>query len=71
MVDIVRIIHSFNVKVIVYEPLITPNVLEYSKLVNDFERFAKESDVIVTNRLEEELKPYADKVYTRDIYQIN
>lgn len=71
MVDIVRIIHSFNVKVIVYEPLITPNVLEYSKLVNDFERFAKESDVIVTNRLEEELKPYVDKVYTRDIYQIN
>ena len=38
------------------------------KVVNDFERFAQKSDVIIANRLEECLKPFNKKVYTRDLF---
>ena len=38
------------------------------KVVKDFKEFSEESDVILANRLEEELNSVKDKVYTRDLY---
>jgi len=57
-----------GIEVIVYEPTLHEETFYNSDVVNDYAEFIKRSDVIVANRLSEELKEVADKVYTRDIY---
>ncbi len=57
-----------DVEVIVYEPTSKEKSFNGCKIVNDFKKFAKESDVIVANRYEDALFEVKDKVYTRDLY---
>lgn len=65
---VMKRIKGKGIEVIVYEPTIHEEEFYNSEVVNDFAEFIKRSDVIVANRLSEELKEVADKVYTRDIY---
>lgn len=61
-----------GIEVIVYEPTLEDgSTFSGYKVVNDFNKFANESVVILANRNSEELDEVADKVYTRDIYQEN
>ena len=39
-----------------------------SKVIRDFEIFAKSSDLIISNRISSKLSKYKDKIYTRDIF---
>ena len=39
-----------------------------SRVIKDFDEFKKISDVIVANRLSDEIKDVVDKVYTRDLF---
>ena len=57
-----------KIKIIIYEP--TLDKLEFNNCIveNDFETFSNKSDIILANRLDEELKNVIDKVYTRDLY---
>ncbi|WLR41582.1 nucleotide sugar dehydrogenase [Bacillus carboniphilus] len=55
-------------EVVIYEPTLTEHQFNGLKVIKDFGEFKKNSDVIVANRLTDELKEVADKVYTRDIY---
>ena len=57
-----------GVEVVVYEPALTEDEFYNSRVINDLERFKAESDVIVANRLNEELVNVKEKVYTRDLY---
>jgi UDPglucose 6-dehydrogenase len=57
-----------SVDVIIYEPTLKAEQFNNCKVINNFEEFSKKSDVILANRLEEELKVVKDKVYTRDLY---
>lgn len=52
----------------IYEPTASGNEPFAHLLEPDFDRFVAESDVIVTNRIDDELKPHLDKVYSRDIF---
>ena len=57
-----------GVDVIIYEPTLKTEQFNNCKVINNFVEFSKKSDVILANRLEEELKVVKNKVYTRDLY---
>jgi UDPglucose 6-dehydrogenase len=55
-------------EVIIYEPTLDSATFEGYNVENDLKKFKEVSDVIVANRLAEELKDTKDKVYTRDVF---
>jgi UDPglucose 6-dehydrogenase len=66
--DIMAELKSKGINVIVYEPTIKENSFEGYPVVADLEAFAKESSVILANRITEELKAFEKKVYSRDLF---
>ena len=53
--------------VIIYEPKSDEGSFLDCEIVNDLEAFKNRADIIVANRLSEELSGSLDKVYTRDL----
>lgn len=66
--SIIELLKKNNVETIIYEPTLNTNTFADLKVVNDFDKFQNMSDIIVANRLEEELQNCQDKVYTRDLF---
>lgn len=66
--EIIERLKLEGVDVIIYEPTLKADEFNKSKIISDFEEFAKKSDVILANRFEDALKDVKDKVYTRDLY---
>ena len=66
--EIIERLKDEDVEVIIYEPTLKDETFNDCKVINDFEEFAEQSDVILANRFEETLESVKDKVYTRDLY---
>lgn len=60
-----------QVKVVIYEPMCKEDEFLDCVLETDLNKFKKLSDVIVANRLEDNIKDVEEKVYTRDVYGNN
>jgi UDPglucose 6-dehydrogenase len=68
ILDILKELNSNGISIIIYEPLISNiDELDY-KVESDFEIFKKESDLIISNRMDNKLIDIKHKVFTRDIY---
>lgn len=65
---IMKRIKAKGIEVVIYEPVFTEDEFLYSKVIKDLDEFKKMSDVIVANRLSDNLKNVENKVYTRDIF---
>ncbi|MCK4261273.1 MAG: hypothetical protein KAX49_20035 [Halanaerobiales bacterium] len=57
-----------GIEVVVYEPALLKDEFYHSRVIKDFYEFKQISDVIVANRLSDEIKDVVDKVYTRDLF---
>lgn len=61
-------IRAKGVELVIYDPSLKSDIFDGMQVVQDFDAFCQRSDVIITNRLDEQLNAVRDKVYTRDIY---
>ncbi|QUH25037.1 nucleotide sugar dehydrogenase [Serpentinicella alkaliphila] len=65
---VMKRIKAKGIEVVVFEPALHEDEFYNSRVIKDFDEFKKISDVIVANRLSDEIKDVVDKVYTRDLF---
>ena len=66
--DIMKMLRGDGYNVIVYEPTVKEEKFNGWDIVNDFDAFCDQSDVIMANRMASDLDPVKDKVFCRDIF---
>jgi UDPglucose 6-dehydrogenase len=68
VLEIISNLHNDGTEIIIFDPYIdTAEILGY-KVYKNFHTFAEKAQVILANRVSEELEPFADKVFTRDLF---
>ena len=65
---VMRRLHDAGVNVFIYEPTLKQDTFQDFPVVYDLNKFKAMSDVIVVNRMSEEVKDCMNKVYTRDLF---
>jgi len=65
---IMKRIKAKGIEVIVYEPALKEAEFFHSRVVNDLTQFKKEADVIVANRITDDIRDVMEKIYSRDLF---
>lgn len=71
VLDIIKKLRKAGYKLNIYEPNVNALTIKELTLINNFNEFAQTADIIVANRIDNLLKPYQLKVFTRDIFNEN
>ena len=69
--DVIKHIILKGIKVIIFEPLVKDDSFDDLEVVNDFEEFREQSEMILANRMSNQLNSVRDKVFTRDIFNLD
>jgi UDPglucose 6-dehydrogenase len=69
--SVIEKIAERGVAIQIYEPTIKDDFFEGYTIEHDLDEFKNTSDVIIANRLDEEIEDEIDKIYTRDIFRNN
>lgn len=66
--SVIQYLNDSGVKIIVFEPTIKTDKFEKFDVIHDLDEFKKMSDVIVVNRIDDNINDVKDIVYTRDVF---
>ena len=66
--DVISILKEHGVNIIIYEPTIKENTFNGFEVVHDLKLFKEISNIILVNRIDDELNDVQDMLYTRDIF---
>ncbi len=65
---VMKRVKAKGIEVVVFEPALKDDEFFNSRVIKDFDEFKEISDVIVANRLSDDIRDVVDKVYTRDLF---
>ena len=65
---VMKRIKAKGIKCLLYEPLLSENLFFNSEVTKDLDYFKKSCDLIIANRISEDLEDVDHKVYSRDLF---
>tara|TARA_B100000674_G_C37917162_1_gene951520 strand:+ start:43 stop:1212 length:1170 start_codon:yes stop_codon:yes gene_type:complete len=69
--DVIKILNTNKIKINLYEPIVKADSFEGMEVINDLNIFKDCSQVIIANRIDENLNDVHEKIFSRDIYKEN
>lgn len=66
--SVIKYLSESGVNIVIYEPTIKEDKFEEFDVIHDLKEFKKMSDIIVVNRIDDQLDDVKDILYTRDVF---